>query len=61
MDEYGDEIEPVNESREVYDEVKQLDYRGDLYSSPGADSGGNLNVKALLNQQQIGRRKQARP
>lgn len=51
MDEYGDEIEPVNESREVYDEVKQLDYRGDLYSSPGADSGGNLNVKALLNQQ----------
>ena len=50
MDEYGDEIEPVNESREVYDEVNQLDFPGDIYSSPGGESGGNLNVKALLNQ-----------
>ena len=51
MDEYEDDIEPVNESREVYDEVNQLDFRGDMYSSPGVESGGNLNVKALLNQQ----------
>ena len=59
-----DEVEHLNEhneSREVYDEVNQLGFGDNVFSSPGAESKGNLNVQTLLDQQTGGRRKPVRP
>ena len=54
---YGnDEVEHLNESREVYDEVNQLGFGDNVFSSPGAESKGNLNVKTYLDQQKGGKR-----
>ena len=48
---YGnDEVEHLNESREVYDEVNQLGFGDNVFSSPGGESKGNLNVKSYLDQ-----------
>ena len=64
MDDAVDEVEHMNESRasrEVADEVNQLGFGDNVFSSPGGESKGNLNVQSLLDQQKGGRRKPVRP